>query len=83
MLILWYYNWTGSQEERDKFEKTATERWNKVDGVKVMGIYTPSTEWNRVLIWDVKSYDKWLNESGITPDLRKNIPISKVETFFG
>ena len=80
MMVLWYFNWTGTMEERADFEKTAKGRWNEVDGVKVKGIYTPLTEWNRVFVFEVESFDKWA--AAASPPDNTKVPFSKVELFF-
>lgn len=67
MLVLFYYNWKGTREERDKFEKEAKEFYAKMDGVKLVGIYTPSIPWNRAWLTETDSIDKLFERPFVSP----------------
>ena len=54
-----------------KWEEEAKKEWAKVEGVKVMGVYTPSIPWNRAWLMETDSIDK-LFASNISPP-RDNI----------
>jgi hypothetical protein len=61
MLVLFYYNWKGTRDERDKHEKKMKEHTKNLDGVKLVGMYTPSIPWNRAWLFETDSVDKVLN----------------------
>ncbi len=57
MLILLYYNWKGTDEERKKYEAEVKDHWSKVEGVTLKGMYTPTIPWNRAWFFKTDSYD--------------------------
>ena len=65
MLVLFYYNWKGTREERDDYEKKVKEHVAKIDGIKLVGMYTPSIPWNRAWLFEIDSLDKWF-ETGLS-----------------
>jgi len=67
MLVLFYYNWKGTIEERDKYEKEAKEFYAKLDGVKLIGMYTPTIPWNRAWFVETDSIDKLFENQLISP----------------
>ena len=60
MLVLFYYNWNGTIEEMNKWEKEVKKNFEKnaPEGLKIKGMYTPSIPWNRVWIYETDSVDK-------------------------
>ena len=58
MLVLFYFNWIGTPEELKKFTERATGIINGIEGVKLCGIFVPTSEWNFVLVVRATSYDK-------------------------
>ena len=57
MILLLYYNWKGTREEREKWEQYAKD-WYKKNDMKVIGMYTPSCPWNRAWLVETDSLDK-------------------------
>ncbi len=53
MIVLFYYNWNGTKEERVQHEANVREHWEQAEGVELVGMYTPSIPFNRV--WMVKT----------------------------
>jgi len=71
MIVIYYMNWNGTIEELYKWEEEAKKQWAKVDGVKVLGIYTPSIPWNRAWLMETDSIDKlFANSPGRTDNIR-------------
>ncbi|MBM3291070.1 hypothetical protein FJY84_00135 [Candidatus Bathyarchaeota archaeon] len=69
MIILFYFQWKGTREERQAYEKEAKERWDKVKGVKLMGFYSLSIGWDRAAFFETDSFDLWLKNTAKKPDL--------------
>jgi hypothetical protein len=42
MIVIYYYNWDGTIEEMHEYEKKQKKYWDKVEGVKILGMYTPT-----------------------------------------
>ena len=71
MIVIYYYNWNGTIEEMYKWEEEAKKHWAKVEGVIIMGVYTPSIPWNRAWLMETDSIDKlFANSPGRTDNLR-------------
>ena len=60
MLVLTYFNWAGKPEEFKEFTGRIKSVGDGVKGVKLVGIFIPTSEWHYVMIWDVASYEKVL-----------------------
>ncbi len=69
MLVIHYFNWKGTLEERKKYEADAKEKWSKVKGVKVIGMYTPTIPWNRAWVFETDSVDTLLKNSDVGPNV--------------
>jgi len=61
MLIIWYADFDGSDEELEKVNKIFKEITDKIGG-SVQGPYYPQTE-TLLYIFNIKNYD-WLNQCG-------------------
>ncbi len=72
MKVLYYYNWNGSIKSMMEYEKEAKAHWDKVKGVKVLGMYTPSIAWNRAWLFETDSVDKLFANSGGRNDNVRN-----------
>ena len=71
MLIITYYNWNGTVEEMYKWEEEQKKHWDKVEGVKLVGMYTPSIPWNRAWVFKTDSFDLVMkNWGGRTDNIR-------------
>lgn len=65
-------NWNGTIKELDEWEEQQKKHWAKVLGVKLHGIYTPSTPWNRAWLMETDSIDTLLANSGQRTDKIRN-----------
>ena len=72
MLVLFYYNWNGKIEDMYKWEEEVKKTYEKVEGVKIKGMYTPSIPWNRVWIFKTDSLDKLFASWGERSDNIRN-----------
>ncbi len=60
MLFLYYFNWAGTSEEFREFAGRLKEIICGTEGVEFNGIFTPTSEWNYVLVMRATSYEKSL-----------------------
>ncbi len=60
MLFLYYFNWAGTSEEFREFAGRMKEIISGTEGVEFNGIFTPTSEWNYVLVMKTASYEKSL-----------------------
>jgi hypothetical protein len=72
MMVLYYINFNGTIKELDEWKKMAKEHWEKVKGVKLVGIYTPSIAWNTAILLETDSLDKILSNQGGRSDKVRN-----------
>jgi hypothetical protein len=71
MIVIYYYNWNGTVKSMLEYEKEEKAHWDKVKGVKLMGMYTPSIAWNRAWLFETDSVDKmFANSTGRTDNIR-------------
>lgn len=58
-------------EEMYTYEKEQKKHWDKVEGIKMLGMYTPSIPWNRCWLMETDSIDKmFANSTGRTDKIR-------------
>ena len=55
-----------------EYEKEAKAKWDKVEGVKLRGMYTPTIAWNRAWLFETDSVDKLFANSGTRHDNVRN-----------
>ncbi|MBN1683729.1 hypothetical protein JW865_09285 [Candidatus Bathyarchaeota archaeon] len=72
MIVIYYFQWNGTREERLAYEKEAKERWDKVKGVKLMGFYSPSIGWNRAMFFETDSLDLLMKNAKGSPLMGNN-----------
>ena len=72
MIVIFYYNWNGTVKAMQEWEKEAKARYDKVKGIKLMGMYTPSIAWNRAWLFDTNSVDALLASFGGRTDNIRN-----------
>ena len=65
MLVISYFNWKGTLDERKKYESEMKEKWSKLKGVKVLGVYTPTIAWNRAWVFETDSFDILIKNSDV------------------
>ncbi len=60
MFVLHYFNWAGTPEEFKDFANTIKNQFGGAEGVNLVGIFIPTSEWHYVIIWNVAMYEKVL-----------------------
>ncbi len=60
MFVLHYFNWAATTEEFKEFSNQIKSQFNGMEGVKLVGIFIPTSEWHYVIVWNVKTYEKVL-----------------------
>ncbi len=60
MLVLSYINWAGTSEEFKEFADQVKTISNEIEGVSLVGVYIPTSEWHYVVVWNVNAYEKVL-----------------------
>jgi hypothetical protein len=60
LLVLYYFNWAGTSEEFKEFAGRAKSQVEGVEGVNLVGIFFPTSEWHCVMVWNATSYEKVL-----------------------
>ncbi len=60
LLVLTYFNWAGKPEEFKEFATHMKTIGDDVSGVKLVGIFIPTSEWHYVMVWDATRYEKVL-----------------------
>ena len=60
MLVLHYFNWAGTSEEFKEFASQLKSQVGGVEGVSLLGIFIPTSEWHYVIVWNVTIYEKVL-----------------------
>ena len=85
MLGLYYFRWTGTSEELKEYVGKVNEIANVIEGASFKGIFTPTSAWNGVLLFEgtsfdniLKIYKEYMKKYGSNP----NIPVAKVESLF-
>jgi len=83
LLALYYFNWAGTSEEFKEFAGRVKSIVDEVEGVDLVGIFFPTSEWHCVMVWNATSYEKalqafktYLEEYG-----RPKTSLGKVELF--
>ena len=60
MFVLHYFNWAGTSEEFREFVNRMKSQFDGKEGVGLVGIFIPTSEWHYVIIWNVKTYEQAL-----------------------
>ncbi len=60
MLVLHYFNWAGTSEEFKEFTSRVKSQFDGLDGVNLVGLFIPTSEWHYVIVWNVNVYEKIL-----------------------
>ncbi len=59
-MILFYFNWAATSEEFKEFASRMKSQVDGLEGINLVGIFVPTSEWHYVLIWNSTSYEKAL-----------------------
>lgn len=60
MLVLHYLNWSGTSAEFKAFREQMKNQANEMEGIKLVGIFIPTSEWHYVIVFDTTTYEKVL-----------------------
>lgn len=58
MLVLYYFNWSGTSEEFKDFISRVKSIIDGIKGVELSGFFIPTSEWHYVMIMKATSYEK-------------------------
>lgn len=64
MLELYYFNWKGTSDEFNEFADRMRGIIDGIDGVDLIGIFLPTSEWHYVMVMKATSHDKCLQVLG-------------------
>jgi hypothetical protein len=83
LLVLTYFNWAGASEEFKEFANRVKNEFSRAEGVSLVGIFVPSSEWHYVLVWNVVNYEKVLQTYKAYSEKYGHLKVSlgKVELF--
>ncbi len=80
-MVLFYFNWAGTE---DDFKQLADRiKSQAVEGVSLVGIFIPTSEWNFVVVWNTKTYEAVLQTMNQYVDKYGSLKMSlaKAEVF--
>ena len=60
MLLLYYFNWSGSPEEFKEYAGRMKGIINEAEGIEFSGFFVPISEWHYVLVTKAEGYEKFL-----------------------
>ena len=60
MYAIIYFNWSGSHEEFGKAMESLKRTASKFDGVDLVDILVPSSEWNYAALIKIKNFESFL-----------------------
>lgn len=85
MLGLYYFRWVGKPEEFKEYVGRIMSICKGIEGVDFKGVFSPSSEWSAVLLFEGPSLDKgisvmktYIQKYGDPPQ----IPVAKLEILF-
>jgi hypothetical protein len=72
MIEIVYFNWNGTKEEMKKEKEIVKNILNKHNGIEVVGVYVPSSEWKHAVIYKSKDFETFLKaQKEIRKELHK------------
>jgi hypothetical protein len=60
LLVLHYFNWTGTSEELKEFVNLVKNLAVGLGGISLLGIFIPTSEWHYVIVWNTTTYEEAL-----------------------
>ena len=82
MFLLYYIRWIGTATELKEYVGRINEITTEIDSVDCKGIFSPTSEWNFVFLFEGESYNKVLQVYKtymIKYGPRPKVPVGKVE----
>jgi hypothetical protein len=68
MWVIQYFDWQGTMEELEKFDKIIEKECEKIEGVKYKGRYGPhNKKYHWAYFYKIESYDKWMTMGSDIP----------------
>ena len=61
MYAIIYFNWSGSTEEFEEAKETLNNVASKFDGMELVDILIPSSEWNYAALMKFKNFESFVN----------------------
>ena len=58
MYFIYYLRWIGTPTEFEKYYQSLKKISSSIEGLKFLGAFIPSSEWNYALLFDTISFDK-------------------------
>ena len=55
-----YFNWNGKKEKMIKEKKIVETILSKYDGIEMIGVFIPSSEWKHAVLYKSKDFDTFL-----------------------
>jgi hypothetical protein len=83
LLALYYFNWAGTSEEFKEFAGRVKSLIDGVEGINLVGIFFPTSEWHCVMVTNATSYEKTLQvfKTYLEKYGRPKTSLGKVELF--
>lgn len=60
MYAIIYFNWSGNKEEFEEAKETLNKATSKFDGLELVDILIPSSEWNYAALLKFKEFETFL-----------------------
>jgi antibiotic biosynthesis monooxygenase (ABM) superfamily enzyme len=60
MYAIIYFNWSGSKEEWEEAKETLNKAASKFDGLELVDILIPSSEWNYAALMKFKNFESFI-----------------------
>jgi len=60
MYAIIYFNWSGSKEEFKEAKETLNKAASKFDGLELVDILIPSSEWNYAALMKFKNFESFI-----------------------
>lgn len=57
MLAIVYFNWHGKKEDMNKEKKIVETILHKYEGIEMLGVFVPSSEWKHAVIYKTKDFE--------------------------
>jgi hypothetical protein len=60
MIEIVYFNWNGTKEKMKKEKEIVKNILSKYDGIEMIGVFVPSSEWKHAVIYKSKDFGTFL-----------------------
>jgi hypothetical protein len=67
-----YFNWSGTKDDMEKEKKIVESVLEKFEGVELVGVFIPSSEWKHAVIYKSRDFESFLKaQKEIRKELHK------------